>query len=261
MKPWNSGARHLAVAIVSTALIAGGGVAVAQTVDSVLRAEQQRLAQNREAQQRIDRVVQQTRSLVDDYKAVTKEIDGLKIYNRLMEAQTEKQQSRLDEINESLDKANVINRQIYPLMERMIEGLEQFVQLDIPFLMEERTGRIQTLQDLMDEPNVTVAEKFRKVMEAFQIENEYGRTIEAYTDTIEIDGGVREVEFLRIGRVALLFQSADGSMTGVWNEETNSWDMSDDYRNEVKKGLRVANELIAPELLLLPVPAPEEAGS
>jgi len=261
MKPWNSGARHLAVAIVSTALIAGGGVAVAQTVDSVLRAEQQRLAQNREAQQRIDRVVQQTRSLVDDYKAVTKEIDGLKIYNRLMEAQTEKQQSRLDEINESLDKANVINRQIYPLMERMIEGLQRFVQLDIPFLMEERTERILTLQDLMDEPNVSVAEKFRKVMEAFQIENEYGRTIEAYTDTIEIDGGVREVEFLRIGRVALLFQSADGSMTGVWNEETNSWDMSDDYRNEVKKGLRVANELIAPELLLLPVPAPEEAGS
>lgn len=260
MKPWNSGARHLAVAIVSTALLAGGGVAVAQNVDSVLRAEQQRLAQNREAQQRIDRVVQQTRSLVDDYKAVTKEIDGLKIYNRLMEAQTEKQQSRLDEINESLDKANVINRQIYPLMERMIEGLEQFVALDIPFLMDERTERIQTLKDLMDEPNVSVAEKFRKVMEAFQIENEYGRTIESYTDTLEIDGGVREVEFLRIGRVALLFQSADGSMTGVWDQESNSWDMSDEHRNEVKKGLRVANELIAPELLLLPVPAPEEAG-
>lgn len=260
MKPWNSGARHIAVAIVSTALLAGGGVAVAQNVDSVLSAEQQRLAQNREAQQRIDRVVQQTRSLVDDYKAVTKEIDGLKIYNRLMEAQTEKQQSRLDEINESLDKANVINRQIYPLMERMIESLEQFVALDIPFLMDERTERIQTLKDLMDEPNVTVAEKFRKVMEAFQIENEYGRTIESYTDTLEVDGGIREVEFLRIGRVALLFQSADGSMTGVWDQESNSWDMSDEHRNEVKKGLRVANELIAPELLLLPVPAPEEAG-
>jgi len=260
MKPWNSRARHLAVAIVSTALIAGGGAAVAQNVDSVLRAEQQRLAQNREAQQRIDRVVQQTRSLVDDYKAVTKEIDGLKIDNRLMEAQTGKQQTRLDEINESLDKANVINRQIYPLMERMIEGLEQFVQLDIPFLLEERTRRIETLKDLMDEPNVSVAEKFRKVMEAFQIENEFGRTIESYTDTIEIDGGVREVEFLRIGRVALLFQSADGGMTGVWDQESKAWDMSDEHRNEVKKGLRVANELIAPELLLLPMPAPGEAG-
>jgi hypothetical protein len=261
MKPWNSGARPLAVAIVSTALLAASGVAVAQTVDSVLRAEQQRLAQSREAQQRIDRVVQQTRSLVDDYKAVVKEIDGLKIYNQLMEAQTEKQQERLDEINDSLEKANVINRQIYPLMQRMIDGLEKFVQLDIPFLMEERSDRIQTLKDLMDEPNVSVAEKFRKVMEAFQIENEYGRTIESYTDTIEVDGGVREVEFLRIGRVALLFQSADGAITGVWDRDAKSWSMSDDYRNEVKKGLRVANELIAPELLLLPVPAPEEAGS
>lgn len=142
----------------------------------------------------------------------------------------------------------------------MIEGLERFVQLDIPFLLEERTQRIETLKDLMDEPNVSVAEKFRKVMEAFQIENEFGRTIESYTDTIEIDGGVREVEFLRIGRVALLFQSADGSMTGVWDEESKTWNMSDEHRNEVKKGLRVANELIAPELLLLPVPAPEEAG-
>lgn len=260
MKPWNSGARPLAVAILSTGVLLASGAAVAQTVDSVLRAEQQRLDQNREAQQRIDRVVQQTRSLVDDYKAVTKEIDGLKIYNQLMEAQTEKQQQRLDEINESLEQANVINRQIFPLMQRMIEGLEQFVELDIPFLMEERTERIQTLKDLMDEPNVSVAEKFRKVMEAFQIENEYGRTIEAYTDAIEVDGGVREVEFLRIGRVALLFQSADGSLTGVWDQDAKSWQMSDQHRNEVKKGLRVANELIAPELLLLPVPAPEEAG-
>lgn len=260
MKPWNSGARPLVVAMLSTAVLAGSGAAVAQTVDSVLRAEQQRLAQSREAQQRIDRVVQQTRSLVDDYKAVTKEIDGLKIYNQLMEAQTEKQQARLDEINESLEKANVINRQIYPLMQRMIEGLERFVQLDIPFLLEERTKRIQTLKDLMDEPNVSVAEKFRKVMEAFQIENEFGRTIEAYTDTLEVDGGVREVEFLRIGRVTLMFQSADGAITGEWNRETGAWEISDQHRNEVKKGLRVANELIAPELLLLPVPAPEEAG-
>lgn len=260
MKPWNTGARHLAVVILSAAVVAGGGTAVAQTVDSVLRAEQQRLAKSREAQQRIDRVVQQTRSLVDDYKAVTKEIDGLKIYNQLMEAQTEKQQSRLDEISESLEKANVINRQIFPLMQRMIEGLEQFVKLDIPFLMEERTERIQALKDLMDEPNVSVAEKFRKVMEAFQIENEYGRTIESYTATLEVDGGVREMEFLRIGRVALLFQNADASITGAWNKETNQWDMSEEHRNEVKKGLRVANQLIAPELLLLPVPAPEEAS-
>ncbi len=261
MKPRKSGARQIAVVIMSAAIVAGGGTAVAQTVDSVLRAEQQRLAKSREAQQRIDRVVQQTRSLVDDYKAVTKEIDGLKIYNQLMAAQTEKQQARLDEISESLEKANVINRQIFPLMQRMIDGLERFVELDIPFLMEERTERIQGLKDLMDEPNVSVAEKFRKVMEAFQIENEYGRTIESYTATLEVAGeGVREMEFLRIGRVALLFQNADGSITGEWNRETGSWDITDEYRNEVKKGLRVANQLIAPELLLLPVSAPEEAS-
>jgi predicted RNase H-like nuclease (RuvC/YqgF family) len=247
-----AGAATLAVAACVLAL-----PVQAQSVDSVLSAERKRIDSAAEAQNRIDRIASQTRSITDEYKTITKEIDGLKVYNRLLTAQTDKQQAKLDEIDVSMDRATMINRQIFPLMTDMVASLEQSIALDVPFLMEERTNRVQLLKDLMDEPDVSPAEKFRKVMEAYQIEIDFGRTIESYQDTLELNDKILDVEFLRIGRVALLFQNPDGSVTGRWNNETRSFELVDDYRAEVEKGLAVANKRIAPELLLLPVSGSE----
>lgn len=247
----SSGPSAVICAAIATLFSAG---ASAQSVDSILNAEKSRVTGNQQSQVRIDRVVQATRDLVNEYRGVTKEIDGLKIYNRLMTAQTNKQTAKLAEIAESMEKANVINRQIFPLMVEMIDGLDKFVKLDVPFLLDERTDRVNTLQALMDEPNVTVAEKFRKVMEAYQIENDYGRTIESYDNVVQTDaGGELEVHFLRIGRVALMYQSQDASVTKRWDNAARAWVDADDYRNEVKKGLDVATQKVAPDLLLLPV--------
>ena len=53
---------------------------------------------------------------------------------------------------------------------------------------------------LMDRANVSVAEKYRRLLEAYQIELEYGRTIEAYEGSFASDNGERSVTFLRVGR-------------------------------------------------------------
>jgi hypothetical protein len=144
-------------------------------------------------------------------------------------------------------------------MDRMIAGLDQFVALDVPFLEEERRARIDRLQTILERQDVTVAEKFRRVMEAYQIENEYGRTIEEYKGSLEVDGLVREVDFLRIGRIALIYQTSDGQRPGVWDQQNGQWvALGSEYRNRIRQGFRVARRQIAPELLILPVPAPED---
>jgi hypothetical protein len=146
-------------------------------------------------------------------------------------------------------------------MERMIDGLKQSVALDIPFLMAERNKRVNDLSDIMERSDVSVAEKFRKVMEAYQIEMDYGTTNEWYTESLNVDGGVREYNMLRVGRVGLYFQSDDTVITGWWNSESGAYELlGSEYRNEVRKGIRVARQLIAPELILLPMPAPESIG-
>jgi hypothetical protein len=156
-----------------------------------------------------------------------------------------------------MDQVDVINRQIFPLMERMIDGLEQSVKLDIPFLMDERNTRVAALKEIMERSDVSVAEKFRKVMEAYQIENDYGTTIENYTQSLTIDGATRSFNMLRIGRIGLYFQSDDTKITGRWDNGERTWVVDNSARNEVRKGLRVARQLIAPELIVVPVPASE----
>jgi hypothetical protein len=257
MKRCISSSRHLAAAILAVSVSMISGSVFAQTVDQVLQADQRRLNLAQQSQERINNIVEGTRSLEDQYRAINKEIDGLKVYNRLMRAQVEGQAATLEDIGLSMDQVDVINRQIFPLMERMIDGLEQSISLDVPFLMEERTSRIDDLKSIMERSDVTVAEKFRKVMEAYQIENDYGTSSEYYTESLTIDGATRSFNMLRIGRIGLYFQSDDTKITGRWNNDSRSWEIDNSARNEVRKGLRMARQLIAPELIIIPVPSAE----
>ena len=257
MKRCISSSRHPGSAFFAVVALMVSGSVFAQTVDQVLQADQRRLNLAQQSQERINNIVEGTRSLEDQYRAINKEIDGLKVYNRLMRAQVEGQAATLEDISLSMDRVDVINRQIFPLMEKMIDGLEQSVALDVPFLMEERTERIAGLHEIMERSDVTVAEKFRKVMEAYQIENDYGTSVDYYTESLTIDGATRSFNMLRVGRIGLYFQSDDTKITGIWNNESRQWEIDNSARNEVRKGLRMARQLIAPELIIVPIPAPE----
>jgi len=255
MKRCISSSRRIGVALFATGLIAASGSVVAQTVDQVLQAENRRLNLAQQSQERVNNIVEGTRSLEDQYRAINKEIDGLKVYNRLMTAQTGGQTATLQDISLSMDQVDVINRQIFPMMERMIDGLEQSVSLDVPFLAEERNDRVANLRSIMERSDVSVAEKFRKVMEAYQIENDYGSSSEWYTQSLTLDDATRSYNILRIGRIGLYFQSDDANITGRWDNDAREWVMDDSARSDVRTGLRMAKQLIAPELIVIPVAA------
>ncbi|MGI9290092.1 MAG: DUF3450 domain-containing protein [Gammaproteobacteria bacterium] len=249
---WTS---RLLVLGVSVALLPVVGSA--ESLDKVLNTENQRTRLAQESQQKIDTIVDSTRKKEDEYNRLLKEIEGLKIYNTLLDRQIEGQKRRMVQIQNSIDDVEVISRQIVPSMTRMIESLKVFVDLDVPFLLEERTERVTNLELLLADSEVNDAEKFRKVTEAYQIENDYGRTIETYSGTQDIDGEVRKVDFLRIGRVAFMYQTQDGKISGIWDQQARRWENADAYKNEIKAGLKIANKQVAPDLLLLPVATPE----
>jgi hypothetical protein len=188
-----------------------------------------------------------------------KQIDGLKVYNARLERQINNQLRRIDEIDDSVAQVTVIQRQMTPLVIRMIDGLEQFVEMDLPFNIDERRERIEFLRTNVDRSDLTVAEKFRQVLEAYNIELQYGRGFETYTDTIDTGTGERDVDFLRIGRIALVYQSSDGAEAGVWNNETRSWDSLDagQYGPAIRKGVRIAKKQATIDLLNMPIAAPE----
>lgn len=250
----------LIAAIVSAGALLGAAVAVqATTLDQILAVGEAKNDAARKSQAKIDKLADETRDLLTDYKTVMKQIDGLKVYNARLQRQIDNQMKRIDEIDESIDQVTVIQRQMTPLVIRMIDGLEKFVELDVPFHMEERQRRISFLRSNLDRSDVSVAEKFRQVLEAYKIENEYGRKIDAYKGSVDIDGVERDVNFLRVGRVALLYQTTDTEISGAWDQASRSWVPLErgEYRNAIMKGLRIARKEASIDLMNLPVAAPE----
>ena len=250
--------RHVVGSMAVVFVLCGAGLVMGQDVDGALNAARSMDDAARRSQANIDGTVDATRSLERQYSAVMKEVEGLEVYNALLQKQLDSQTQEMADLNNSIDQVSVIERQVTPLMLKMIEGLEQFVELDVPFLIEERRNRVAFLGTLLERSDVTVAEKFRRLLEAYEIENDYGRTIEAYKGSLELDGAVREVDFLRIGRTALLYQTVDAEIFGMWDKSQGAWvSLPAEYRNQIRSGIKMARKQVAPNLLILPIGAPE----
>lgn len=235
-------------------------LAVSSQLDSVLETNKERTSAATSSQAKIDSTQIKTDKASTEYKSVSKQIEGLKVYNAQKRKQIKRQKERMKEIEKTMKYASVLQRQIPPLARRMHAGLEQFVELDLPFNSGERTERLKFIKDALDNPTVSPAEKLRQVLEGFNIEAEYGRKIDTYKDTVLVDEQERDVNILRIGRLVLAYQTSDLSETGIYNKETQSWEsLPGRYRNSIRDGIAMAKKVKTVDILELPVPAAEVA--
>jgi hypothetical protein len=208
------------------------------------------------SQSRVETLSDEADELLTRYRGVLRQIESLRTYRSQMDEMIESQESELSSLRRELDQIELVSRDVTPLMLKMIHALEKFVSLDIPFLEKERTERVAELSQLMRRADVTEAEKYRAIMEAYQIENEYGRTIEAYRSTLAQGGKETTVDFLRIGRIALVYQTLDGMEAGAWSQATRTWEPLDgSYRNSIRDGLRIARKQAAPDMIRIPLPS------
>jgi len=255
--------RFMAVAL-TTALSASalyGSVATADTLDNVLAVGQQKTTAAQASQKRIDKIAEETSSLLQDFKVVNKEIDGLRVYNRQLEKQLANQLQVINELDESIANVTVIERQIQPLILRMLEGLEQFIELDAPFKLDERMANLEGVKNNMDRSDITVAEKFRQVLELYNFEAEYARKIDTYGDSLNVNGQEREVNVLQIGRIALLAQTTDSEISLAYDKGQKAWVEIDagEYRRALMSGLKIAKKQATIDIMTMPIPAPEAA--
>ena len=214
---------------------------------------------SKDSQMIVSNLSDETQDLLGQYRLVLQQIDRLIAYNDYVERLIVDQEAQITDIRKQLDQFALIERGIVPLMLDSIDILDKFIDLDVPFLLEERKARVARLRTIMDLSDVTVSEKYRQIMDAYQIETTYGRDIEAYTGLLEIDGESRQVDFLRIGRTSLTYQTPDQEETGFWNKQAGQWEkLPNKYQNYVTQGLRVARKQVTPNLLELPIGAPGE---
>lgn len=250
----NSIVFFLTLALTNSFALAQSKKAPKETLNEATNVQSQSDQTARESQKKVNSLADETESDLRKYKSVLKQIENMKTYNQQMRDLISSQEEEVKSINSKMKNVADLKKDILPLVGNMLNNLEKFVKLDVPFLKRERSKRIKNLNKLMSRADVSTSEKFRRVLEAYQIENEYGKTIEAYNGSVEIDGEEVSVEFLRVGRVALLYRGLDGSTFGRWDKKTGKYvDLEGQYKSALKQGLRVAKKQQAPSLLKVPV--------
>jgi hypothetical protein len=203
----------------------------------------------RTSQERVDQLDDETQKLLSEYRRALADAESYTTYATQLEAQVQSQRDELAEMDRQLQEVETTSREVLPLMQSMLDTLEQFVGLDVPFLMEERSKRVATLREMMTRADVAISEKYRRIVEAYQVEMDYGRTIEAYEGQLAgASGDPRTVQFLRVGRVTLLYQTLDGGETGYWDADQKSWVVDDTYAHGFKEGLAVAGKARARDI-------------
>src|SRR5690606_24159884 len=205
----------------------------AQSVDDVAAAQTEADKAAAASQKRINEIVDKTRDAASRYTQAVTDTESLEKYNKHLAEQVKSQEAEIASIERQLIELETTTREVQPLMERMVATLEQFVSVDVPFLLEERTRRVQSLKDLLARADVSISEKYRRILEAYQIELEYGRTLEAYEGTLRASGAEpRTVQFVRLGRVSLMYRTLDGSEAGYWDQNAKQWVVDNSYTSE-----------------------------
>ncbi|SKB44406.1 DUF3450 domain-containing protein [Malaciobacter marinus] len=201
-------------------------------------------------QKKIDNLDEKTQEILSVYKYTNAELKNSRIYNNQLRKILSSQESELKNIDQQLVDIENTQKNIFPLMLKMVESLEQLVKMDMPFLLEERTNRIEKLKTSLDKSDIKTAEKYRIILEAFKIEYDYSNNIETYQDKIDN----KTYNFLRLGRTALYYQSLDLKEYGYWNKQTKSWVKIDnsDAKSNIRKGIKIAKKHQNVDLLNLP---------
>ncbi|AXH08792.1 hypothetical protein CP960_05505 [Malaciobacter halophilus] len=201
-------------------------------------------------QNRIDNLDEKTQELFSEYKYTNAELKNSRIYNNQLRKILDSQKKELKDIDQQLVDIEKTQKNIFPLMLKMVDSLEKLVQMDTPFLLEERTNRIQRLKQSLNKSDIKTAEKYRIILEAFKIEYDYSNNIETYQDKIDN----KTYNFLRLGRTALYYQSLDLKEYGYWNKKTKSWVKIDnsDAKSNIRKGIKIAKKHQNVDFLNLP---------
>lgn len=206
------------------------------------------------SQKKISASSDKAMQLEADIAALQQEVKNLEVYNTHLEGLITSQEGELEGFDTQLSQIDDTRQAIVPLMYEMLEGLEKLNAEDRPIRVDARANRLASLKDMMTQADISDAEKYRRILEAYQIEMDYGTKMGAYSGTIEFDGKPIVTEQLYLGRVSLVARSNDRQRYWAWNDNQNAWVEQDrSVGHQIDKAFDVAAKQASPSLLDLPV--------
>lgn len=234
---------------------------IAKEINTVVEITTKANTHSIQSQNKIDKYVGKKEKLYNIYRGLNNELKSLNNYNKELKEIAVSQNSEQHSIIKQIKQIEKTKREILPLIKNMLLSLDESIKNDIPFLYEERTKRVIRLKKLIKRSDISIASKYRAVIEAYEIENEYSRTIETYTNIVKFNGLAKNVKLLRVGRISLYYVTEDNSECAIWDRQTKNWHILDNsYSIKLNNAIKIAAKKGVPNLLNLPMFAPKKVS-
>jgi len=200
-----------------------------------------------------DKWFEQKKRLEHEYKDLQKENKILSDEVKNLNNEITTHERSIKRIKDDISKIDEIKSRIEPFILNTYKRLCDFVEQDIPFLPKEREDRLKRLKKTIEDPDVDISEKFRRLMEAIFIEARYGNTIEVYQDRISIQKKTIYANIFRLGRISLFFESLDGKRCGYFDPSSGWRYLPDRYNKSILHAIEIAERRRPAEIIDLPI--------
>lgn len=244
----------IATAMVGALALTSSNIIAADALTDLQKAEAKTFKASAKSQAKINTIYEKTQDLLAEYRNTVDEADVLRGYNDHVQRMVNDQKVNIKSLQKQINGIDKIKQGVVPLMYKMIDTLEKFIELDVPMNIERRKERVANLRNVMSNSNVTTSEQFRLVLEAYEIEAGYGTIFDAYQAEMDFNGTTLTADFVHMGRIAFVAQSLDGKRSWLWNNQKRAWEeLSDEYLKPVKDAIAMARKQLPMDLTKLPV--------
>lgn len=206
------------------------------------------------SQQKIDKSAETTLTMRAEIEMLQQEVENLQVYRDHLANLVDNQNEEMTSLNSQIEGIKDTRQGVVPLMYNMLEGLKENVSSDKPIRLAQRLDRIEKLEKMMVQADISDAEKYRRILEAYQIELDYGTKMGIYQGQVALGDGTIEADMLYLGRISLVARSLDGANYWSWNEKESAWQSLDhSFASDINKAFAIASKQAAPSLITLPV--------
>lgn len=239
----------------AAAAFAGAGQA---QLDEALNVARQSTQDGAQTQAQIDDIADRTDDLEREYLAILQQVEDQRVFVEQQRVFLQSQENELTELNRQLERVDTIERELTPMLLEMFVALEDFINSDIPFQTDMRMARLADIEGLLGDSQVSAAEKYRRLLNAYEIEASYGRSLRSYSEEVMRGDTPTEASILQIGRVAIIRRFGDGTMEMRTKDNPDWRPVPGAFATEVQRAFRIANEVTTPEVFTAPLPGPEQ---
>ncbi|RLA84009.1 MAG: hypothetical protein DRG31_05465 [Deltaproteobacteria bacterium] len=207
----------------------------------------------REVQEIEQKWQKERQGLVEERDKLRLEIQGLKWQLEKLKSYNRNLSEEMTYLKQRLQELGRYREDLEPFLFEILGRLSSLIEQDPPFFINEQRARLNRTKEVLGDPDLSLTDKLRAVLELLKAELEYSRTVEAKEGKISVGGMEREGYLLRLGRIGFYWLSFDKEEAMEFDPQRNQWTPLPGYEDELRKFLEIAQRKRAAELIRLPL--------